>query len=426
MAKSATGGLFEGWFIRILNLPAIVSKGIRAHCTGDRLAREMLILDSNQPESKEEVMTHTKQVLWILALATVLVLPRLASAQTCASNSDCAQGLTCQVDTSTVTPTPACPAGISCPPPPPPTLSMICLPALCQSDADCGQAMVCHSTTTTICSGGTVVAVKCDPNTVCAPTPAPEPPVCTDTTASQCAYKWQLPCNADVDCGDGFLCQPTTIGMCSGSGSTGSGTATSSSGTGGGGGAGALPAPLPMPASDGGTTTTPVCTATTSYPGSCQAKATTCTTDADCPSIWKCLDLNVPTTVSSGPVAVDAGAAPTPMPPTTTSTATATATAVKTCQAPSAYPRGAGGNGTTQTTVAVGTSTNGGVTTKGTTTPPSTDLPGGVTSTDTHSTAQITGGGCALGAGELSTSPAMVIALFGALGLLRRRRRRGM
>jgi len=377
-------------------------------------------------------MTPTKQLLWITALVTVLAIPKFANAQTCASNSDCAHGLTCQASAATPTPTPACPTGTTClPTTTPPAPSLTCLPAPCQTSADCGQAMVCHSETTTTCSGGTAVAVKCDPNTVCTTAPPATDPVCTDTTTSLCRYMWDLPCNADADCGTGFVCQPTTMGWCSGSGSAGSGSSSSgsSSGTGGGSGSGAPPAPPPLPVSDAGTSA-PVCVTTTSFPGSCQAKAASCTTDTDCPSIWKCVDSNPPTAVSNGPIAVDAGAAPTPVPPVTTGTAvgtattTSTATATKVCQAPNWYPWSTGGNGNPQTTIDIGSAPDAGATTKGTTTPPTTIAPGPATSTGTQTTAKVTGGGCALGAGALSRSPSMFLGLLGALGLLHLRRRR--
>jgi hypothetical protein len=374
-------------------------------------------------------MTPTKQLLWITALVTVLAIPGFANAQTCASNSDCAQGLTCQASTATPTPTPACSPGAAClPTTTPPATSLTCLPAPCQTDTDCGQAMVCHSETTTTCSGGTAVAVKCAPNTVCTTTPPATDPVCTDTTTSQCVYKWQLACNADADCGTGFVCQPTTMGMCSGSGPV-SGGSSSSSGTGGGSGSGALPAPPLLPVADAGTSV-PVCVTTTSFPGSCQVEVASCTVDSDCPSIWKCVDSNPPTAVSNGPIAVDAGAAPTPLPPGTTGTAvgtattTSTAAAAKTCQSPNWYPRSTGGNGNPQTTIDIGSAPDAGATTKGTTTPPTTVAPGPSTSTGTQTTAKVTGGGCALGAGALPGSPAMFVGLLGALGLLRLRHRR--
>ena len=373
-------------------------------------------------------MTPTKQLLWITALSTVLIIPGFAKAQTCTINSDCVQGLTCQASTATPPPTPACPHGVAClPTTTPPAQTSTCLPAPCQTAADCGQAMVCHSETTTTCSGGTTVAVKCAPNTVCT-TPPATAPVCTETTTSQCAFKWQLPCNADADCGTGFVCQPTTTGMCSGS-SSASGGSSSSSGAGGGSGSGAPSAPPLLPAVDAGTSA-PVCVTTTSFPGSCQVEVISCAVDSDCPSIWKCVDWNPPTAVSNGPIAIDAGAAPTPVPPMTTGTAvgtattTSTATATKVCQAPDWYPWSIGGNGNPQTTIDVGSVSDAGATTKGTTTPPTTVTPGSATSTGTQTTAKVTGGGCALGTGALSRSPTMVLGLLGALGLLRLRRRR--
>ena len=286
-------------------------------------------------------MTPTKPCLWILALVVALAIPGLANAQTCANASDC------------------------------------------------GQAMICHSQTSTSCSGGTAVAVPCAANTVC-PTPPPaSDPVCVDTTVSLCVYTWQLPCNADMDCGDGFVCQPTTMGTCSGS----------------------------APVVGGGSAPAPVCATTSSFPGSCQAKVASCTSDADCPSVWKCVDTLVPTTVSSGPSAIDAGAAPAP-----TQATTATATTPKTCQSPNAYPGRTDGVVGAQPTLNGGSSPDGGATTKGTTTPPTTAVPGSDASAGTPTAAIRTGSGCSLGSGTSPSGLAILWGLFGVLGLLRGRR----
>jgi hypothetical protein len=376
-------------------------------------------------------MTPTKQLLGITALVTVFAIPGFANAQTCADNSECAQGLTCQAISTTPPPTPACPPGADCLPiilPPAP--SQTCLPAPCQTAAECGQEMVCHSETTTVCSGGTGPAVKCLPNAPCPTPPPPTDPVCTETTTSQCTYRWQLPCNADADCGTGFVCQPTTMGMCSGSGPVSGGSGSSSSSSGTGGGSGGLPSPPPLPAPDAGIST-PVCVTTTSFPGFCQPKAASCNLDSDCPSILKCVDWNPTTTVSSGPMATDAGAAPTPIPPaatgtavaTATATATATSTATRICQPPNSYVRSSGGDGNSQPTIDIGRAPDAGSTTKGTITPPSPGLPGGSTSTNTETTAKMTGGGCALGAGAPASSLGVVMGLLGVLGLLCLRRR---
>jgi len=283
-------------------------------------------------------MTSTR--LWITALVTLLAVPGVARAQTqpCASASDCAQG------------------------------------------------MVCHGENTTTCSGGTTVAVKCDPSAVCPTTTPASDPICTDTMTFLCVYDWQLPCNLDVDCGDGFLCRPATMGTCSGA----------------------------APVSDGGTTAPPVCVTTTSFPGSCQAKIASCTSDTDCPSIWKCVDSNVSTAVGSGPMAIDAGVAPGPASNTATLTATTTATLAKTCQSPNVSAGRPDGVGTTPT-VGYNASPDGGATTKGTTTPPTTVQSGGGTSTDTKTSATLTRGGCALGG---SVTPGRLPDFLGLLGLL--------
>jgi hypothetical protein len=72
----------------------------------------------------------------------------------------------------------------------------------------------------------------------------------------------------------------------------------------------------------------------------------------------------------------------------------------------------------------MGSTPDGGATTKGTTTPPTTDSPAVGTSTGTQTTAKTTGGGCALGAGALSRGPATLIGLLATLGFFRLRRRR--
>ena len=384
-------------------------------------------------------MTLGKPLLWITALATIISIPQLGQAQTCVSTKDCPRGMTCQADSTTPTPTPACPPGAEaeCPPVTQPSApSMTCQPAPCQVDADCGQGMVCHSQTTTVCTGG--AAAKCDPNTTCTSVPSPTVPTCTDTTTSQCVYTWDLPCNADADCGDGFVCQPSTMGSCSGSGSStgGTDTGTASSGTGGGSGSGELSVPPPLPAFDAGVPTAVVCTTTTSFPGSCQAKVTSCNVDSDCPSIWTCVASSVSITIGTAPSPTDAGAAPISTPPTTTSTpistatATSTATTAKTCQSPYSYPPRTvgltGGTGTSQS-ADNGASPDAGAPTKGATTatPPSpTVAGGGENSTGTQTTAATTGGGCVVGAGALPVSPAFLLGLLGAVGLLFRRRNR--
>ena len=311
-----------------------------------------------------------------------------------------------------------------------PLIAMVLMPGLaraqtCATDTECGQGMVCHSDSVTTCSGGTAVPVKCDPNTVCPTAPPVTDPVCTNSTIARCVYTWELPCNDDLDCGDGFVCQPSTMGTCSGSGPAVSGGG-SSSGAGGGNGTGsATTPPAPPTTADAGTMPDPVCVTTTFYPGSCQPKVTTCAVDSDCPSVFKCLDMNVPTTISSSPIALDGGAKATPTLPTT-STSTSTATMGKTCQSPNAYPGRTDGVGTAGPTINLGSAADAGATTKGTTTPPVAAVPGGDSTSGTQGPATKTTGGCALGSGGSPGGSALILGLFGALALaLGRRGRKG-
>jgi MYXO-CTERM domain-containing protein len=387
-------------------------------------------------------MTPSKTLLMVATLASPLLLASPAPAQTCATDADCGKGLSCQ---SSGLVTKACPAGADCSAPDyAPTLVMSCQAAPCASDSDCGTGMICHSTTSTTCSGSTGAPVKCDPTTGCesVPTPTPTPEeTCTTSTRSLCAYRWQLPCSADADCGDGFTCQPSVMGTCSGgtpvgTGSTGTGTtgsAGTSSGSAGSGssseGTGGAAGAAPTPGSpDAGVSTAPVCTTTTYYPGSCQPKAKTCAVDADCPSTWKCASV-VSGDVATKPMPVDGGATTEPAPagePPMSSDPILTLI----CQSPTGYPiRGAteGGNGgttlggTDQTSKGTDAGTAGGA---GSTTPPVPSLPtsDGDTSTAKPSGAQ-TGGGCSV-SGTTPSDAALWLAMVGLVALRSWRRGR--
>ncbi len=244
-----------------------------------------------------------------------------ARAQTCSTDGDCPQSYTCVTSTVIAEPAPACPPGADCAKPEvdagvPPTVVKFCEPKTCSVDKDCGAGMVCYTQTAEACSGG-VAQVGCAANTKCdagAPTKT-DPTIwplpgstCTTTTTSQCAFKWQLPCKADADCGDGFACQPSVSFGCSAGSNGGGGTTTSNSGSTGSASSGpnqpvAVDAsvtgvPTPPP-SDGGAA--PSCVTTTSFPGYCQPKASTCATDTDCPATWKCADVLVAVPVANQP-----------------------------------------------------------------------------------------------------------------------------
>lgn len=238
------------------------------------------------------------------ALAIVLASASTVRAQTCKDTTECPQGFVCERYATPIPPaavdggaaptasdTPASsgatvPADFA-----PPTSGGACRPAPCANDSQCGAGMVCLSSKTSEC---TAPAIACAPGSKC-DLPAPS---CVDKIVSTCAYKWQLPCNTDLDCGANFVCNPVTTGSCSG----GSGTATPGTNA-SDPGAGApqdLRAPIPPDQ----------CTTTTSFPGYCQPKAATCTADSECPAAWTCKVIATTTPVTDGPApapAVDAG-----------------------------------------------------------------------------------------------------------------------
>jgi hypothetical protein len=380
-------------------------------------------------------MPSARLILGTIAIATTLMVPGLGRAQICTTDADCAKGLRCQTDGNVTTTAPCLVSdgGTACTPVVAPTpATMSCQAAPCATDADCGTNMVCYRQTSTTCTGGTPVAVKCDPTTGCdaAAVPVPEPVICTDTVTSTCAYKWELPCNTSAECGDGFTCQPMTYGMCSGGSGTATGsTGTSSSGVGGGSGSGGTAVPVP-PDMDAAVPAPVTCTTVTSYPGSCVANPVSCTTAAECPSGWTCALVTTGTAVAGGPsiapgapVAVDAGVISVPPPPVVTTT-------TGTCQPPTTQgTRGTstgGGYDTGKTGGATALESTDGGASQASTTPPTPTAPStpSANGPGTTQTAASTGGGggCNMSAG-LASGPLGLLAALAVLGLLAKRRR---
>jgi MYXO-CTERM domain-containing protein len=372
-----------------------------------------------------------------------------ARAQDCKADTDCKKGFYCELTIATPPPTepaPTCAPGSKCPvsdPVPttnivapgtvPAQMTGICREAPCTADTDCGAGMICHTDTIQACSGGsTGVAPACPPNADCLvakPVPATDP-VCTETKVSTCMYKWQLPCNADADCGAGFTCQPTVTGSCSG----GSGTATpgstgtasgggTASGTGGSTGSTGAAAPTFVPPPDS-------CTTTSSFPGYCAPKATTCTVTADCPTDWTCeasaTGRDATTTNTSGPATGAAAPSGTTAPgvaadvavPPSGGGATLPAPVPTTmmCVAPlGVYGVARDASGTPQTT-GTGGSTSGPGGTPAPMTPGATGN-GGQTSNESA----MPSAGCAVGGVTSGSSLAFALGLVG-LALARRRR----
>ena len=251
-------------------------------------------------------MTKMNRLLFAATFFLLGLAGSRASADSCSADTDCPQSFACVVvGTSTA---PAC-KGTGCPADgaaPDPVVYKACEPKACASDADCGTGMVCYEQKTTSCSGSGGSTSGCAANTKCdaGPIITMTAETCTTTTRNVCAFKWQLPCNADSDCGDAFVCQPSVSGGCS---TSSRGVSSTSGGTGGGASSGSSSSP---PAVDAGA---PECQTTTSFPGACRAQATTCTGDSECPSGWTCTAIGTPVPVTGvgAPVSVrgDASAA---------------------------------------------------------------------------------------------------------------------
>lgn len=384
-------------------------------------------------------MTLSKIVPGLSLFAVLLAAPA-ARAQACATDTDCPGGTTCQsLPTPSAGPTcagPDCPVstdqGIAAPTAP----TKACAPAPCSVDADCGGGgRVCQHDKVTVCNGGTAPA--CPRDQACDTGAAkPEVATCVERTVSACVYRWQLPCNADADCGDGFTCAPNIISMCSGgtpisggaadagsSGSvdsaTGRPTPVAASGSGV-----ATDLPAPAPSADGGVSPErPMCTTMESFPGYCRAKATTCTTDADCPAAWSCATGAVPPSGSGSGTSGSTGSGSSSdagkrAAAETGATVPADLVAtVKSCQAPAAFPpRGAYATDTTTGSTA------------GSKTPPS-GTPTGAgagNGLEGERTSSPGNAGCAVGGrlpGSAPLAAAVGLALAVAAVVVRRRRR---
>ncbi len=323
-----------------------------------------------------------------------------AQSMTCASDTDCSKGFSCQTVGASACPAIACAPGEECDIPIcDPQIIKECEPGPCNTDADCATGMVCFTDSAVSCPPTVEVAPSCPKDAPCA-----EPVnvdidagACTTMTSKSCVPKYDLPCHVDSDCGDGFTCVPDTATECSGGGSAGS--------------AGTASAP-PLVPSTGATppvSQPPTCTTTTLSTSSCQAKSLPCATSSDCPSMWSCSAGNVSTAVCAGPaLAADAGGGAAlcdPGPP-----------AQMTCAPPYAYlGRGAEGSGF-GTSSAPTSAESGDAAVSGLESAPS--VPPAA-----NSPLNATGGGCQIGGGGANGGGPSLLALLGLVGLVRRRSR---
>ena len=250
----------------------------------------------------------TKMTRSLFAATTFFLLALAgsrASAQTCGADTDCPQGFVCVVSGTSTAPAckgPDCPADAGAGDP---IVYKACQPKDCATDADCGTGMVCYAQKSTACTGGGGSVSGCAANTQCdAAVVVTTTETCTTTTRNICAFKWQLPCSADTDCGDGFVCQPN-VSSCGSSSSVGASAPADPT--------------SPPPSFDAGA---PECPTVAAFPGWCSPKSATCAANSDCPGGWTCTTIGTPEPVrgvgASTPVggpepadAVDAGGATT-------------------------------------------------------------------------------------------------------------------
>jgi MYXO-CTERM domain-containing protein len=384
-------------------------------------------------------MSLNKPLLALMMISSATFAGRAfaSTPSNCTIDSDCAHGYTCQSTFVATPPKATCApdetcatsgAGAATGSDSDTSVSVTistCEPAPCASDSDCGSDMVCHTETSTACSGGTAPA--CPANTKCdLPAVDVTPPTCTTTTSSMCTFRWQLPCSADADCGSGFVCHPSVYGACSGGSSAPTGT----------GNVGGEIAPTPAPDN---------CTTTTKFPGWCQATATTCATDTDCPSNWICQDgsvgRGVPVSTTGSGTSGGGGAGGSAesgagVSGSATATDVGTISTAKTCVSPVIAPFGSKDDGTgarTGGSDTTGSSPNGSGATSGTqgggTGPiaPATETDGVTAGHDSKTLgASPDGAGCSVNpASPFSGSGAAALLTLFGLGLVAVRRRRG-
>lgn len=211
----------------------------------------------------------TARLAALAALASVALSPE-AFAQTLCEDDTCEPGYECR--TGLVDCGGACevaPDGsVSCEPAPCEAEPYVyCARAACDTDADCGDEMVCHTYEESVCPGSSA----CRPGEDCEEYEED----CAQSEYSQCAYPHELPCDTDSQCGDGYECVASQICWCSGS-SPAEPTDPASD--------------PPVPIGPDGTSSDPDCGCEPTGTNHCQIQEIECTSDADCPAQWSCIE----------------------------------------------------------------------------------------------------------------------------------------
>src|ERR1019366_6595851 len=231
----------------------------------------------------------------LLAPTVVTFSSDAARADTsCAKDADCVKGFIGQTSQLEACPDIACAPNEACDPPPCTSTSVSeCVPGPCTADGNCAAGMACIAQAVNC---ATPAAPPCAAGQTCPPGPAVDAGAC-GSPVKQCIPRYDLPCQASADCGEGFPCLADTECGCAGSAGTGSSPTPSTSPS-----AGGTP-DQPASAADAGTTSTtpspapsPMCSCTTLATSHCSVNVIQCTTASDCPAQWSCLQ--PPTAVS--------------------------------------------------------------------------------------------------------------------------------
>jgi MYXO-CTERM domain-containing protein len=333
-------------------------------------------------------------LLSLLAAAAVTFTSGAAHAgPSCSKNSDCLKGFLCQTSSAVACPEIACAPNEPCIPPVCDTTPVsACVPGPCSADSDCATGMACVAQAQNCATPATP---PCAAGATC-PTVVVDAGAC-GSTVKQCIPRYDLPCQADSDCGSGFTCKADQECGCAGSGGT-SGTGSPPVGTTTTTGAGAPD--QPAPAVDGGAAP-PSCSCTNLPTSHCEINVINCQATGDCPAQWSCVAPPSAATGCAVSASVDGAA-------TTTNNCTPVVTdpGPSVCEPPYADlgigQSFGGANGSTPT--AAGSPKA--VSDVASTTPGQNDA----------------GGGCQMGSGPADVSVGAWAGLFGLAAFARRRR----
>lgn len=157
----------------------------------------------------------------IFAFSLLLFLPLQASAEDqCADDSECAEGFLCttvEAPCAGVACDPDPDGEVDCPDTPPCEHEQlrVCTPAppeSCQTDSDCAHGLICHLQTFEACDEG---APSCPEGDDGCEEEQSSQGECVEQTVGQCAPAYLGDCEESADCGPGFECKPQEECSCS-------------------------------------------------------------------------------------------------------------------------------------------------------------------------------------------------------------------